>query len=401
MFMFHRILIITAIILTSFLNSCSQHLELILAESEDIKTGAQNLISSNLDLISEKKVGIVANQASIVHSLHLVDTLLALNIEIVKIFSPEHGFRGKAEAGAYIQDGMDTKTGLEVISLYGDHKKPTLEDLKGIDVMLFDLQDVGVRYYTYISTLSYVMEACGKYNIPIVVLDRPNPNGFYIDGPVLKPLYSSFVGLHPVPIVYGMTIGEYALMVKGEHWQDSTSNINLTVIPLKGYSHHMLVKLPVKPSPNLPNWESVYLYPSLCLFEGTSVSVGRGTDFPFQIYGHPDYYTGSYSFTPKSIRGVSENPKFKGIQCVGQNLNNYAKNFKDNPQKLNLLWLIHSYELLSKHGDFFNDYFEKLAGTDELQKQIESGLSEEEIRESWQLEINKFKEIRKKYLLYD
>lgn len=245
----------------------------------------------------------MANQASLVGRIHLVDTLLASGIRVVKIFSPEHGFRGNAEAGALIEDGKDTQTGLPVISLYGKHKKPTAEDMKDVDIVLFDLQDVGVRFYTYIATLTYVMERCSENNIPLIVLDRPNPNGFYVDGPVLEKEHSSFVGLHPVPVVYGMTIGEYARMTNGEKWLQDGGLCDLTVIEMKGYSHNMIVKLPVRPSPNLPVWESVYLYPSLAFFEGTVVSVGRGTDFPFRVYGHPDLKSGDFSFTPHRIPG--------------------------------------------------------------------------------------------------
>lgn len=371
----------------------------VLADYRQIVCGA-DLTGQYLPLIKSKKVGIVTNPSSLVGKTHLVDSLLTLNVNIINIFSPEHGFRGDAEAGEQIENGFDGKTGIRVISLYGNHKKPSAADLKNIDIMIFDLQDVGVRFYTYISTLTYVMEACAEQNIPLIVLDRPNPNGFYVDGPVLKPGFSSFVGLHPVPLVYGMTIGEYALMVNGEGWLTNGLHCNLKVIKLKGYTHNMIVKLPVKPSPNLPNWESVYLYPSLALFEGTIVSVGRGTDTPFQIYGHPDFLLHSFSFTPHSIRGVSNHPKYEGKTCYGQNLNGYARNYQENPLKINLSWLISTYKMLSPKYSFFNNYFEKLAGTDQLKKQIEAGMSEEKIRESWQVDLSIFRKVRAQYLLY-
>lgn len=378
----------------------AQQGELKLVSCSQVTSGAQRT-SEYLPLLKSKRVAVVANQASLIGKTHLVDSLHSLQVHLVKIFSPEHGFRGNAEAGALIEDGRDTKTGLPVISLYGNHKKPTTKDLESIDVVLFDLQDVGVRFYTYISTLGYVMEACAENNIPLIVLDRPNPNGFFVDGPVLEPGYSSFVGLHPVPVIYGMTIGEYARMVNGEKWFSDSLQCDLTVIELIGYDHNMIVKLPVRPSPNLPDWEAVYLYPSLAFFEGTVVSVGRGTDFPFQVYGHPDLKTGDFSFIPHSIPGVSEHPKFKGITCYGQNLTGYAQDYKKKPHRLNLSWLIGAYRELSADHRFFNDYFDKLAGTDRLREQIEKGISEDKIRASWQAGLKKFKKTRDKYLIYD
>ncbi len=378
----------------------AQQGKLKLVSYSKVTSGAQRT-GQYLPLLKSKRVAVVANQASLIGKIHLVDSLLSLQVHIVKIFSPEHGFRGNAEAGALIEDGRDTKTGLPVISLYGNHKKPTAKDLEDIDVVLFDLQDVGVRFYTYISTLAYVMAGCAENNIPIIVLDRPNPNGFYVDGPVLEPGYSSFVGLHPVPVVYGMTIGEYARMVNGEKWISDSLQCDLTVIELIGYDHDIIVKLPVKPSPNLPNREAVYLYPSLAFFEGTIVSVGRGTDFPFQVYGHPDLKTGDFSFIPHGIPGVSEHPKFEGITCYGQNLTGYAQDYKRNPHRLNLSWLIGAYRELSADHRFFNDYFDKLAGTDRLREQIEKGMSEDEIRTSWQKGLEEFENTRQKYLIYE
>lgn len=360
--------------------------------------GAASRIDAYVPYLENKKIGIVANQSSVVNGKHLVDTLLSLNIKIVKIFTPEHGFRGNEDAGAKIDNSVDLKTSIPIISLYGKKKKPTSDDLKDIEIMLFDLQDVGVRFYTYISTLTYIMEACAENNIPIVVLDRPNPNGFYIDGPVLEPEQKSFVGLHPIPIVYGLTIGEYGLMVNGENWLSNHLKCSLTVIPMENYNRYSIDQLPVKPSPNLPNYESVYLYPSLCFFEGTILSVGRGTDFPFQVFGHPKLKL-DFSFIPKSKEGAGK-PKFENQKCYGIDLRDYAHNYKNNkPYQLNLSWLIDSYNLL-KGEDFFTNYFEKLAGTSRLRKQIESGMTEEQIRASWQEGLDGYKKIRVKYLLY-
>jgi len=379
--------------------SYGQERSLDIANYNEITNGADRT-SSYIKLLNDKNVAVVANHASMIKNLHLVDSLLSQGVNIITIFCPEHGFRGKADAGEKIQDGIDTKTGIPIVSLYGSHKKPTPKDLKGIDIVLFDLQDVGTRFYTYISTLTYVMEACAEQNVPIIVLDRPNPNGYFVDGPILDSANTSFVGLHPVPIVYGMTIGEYALMVEGEGWINKSGNLDLRIIRLEDYNHNMIVKLNIKPSPNLPNWQAVYLYPSLCLFEGTIMSVGRGTDTPFQLYGHPDFMIGSLAFTPESNEGAS-NPKYKGENCYGISLDGYAQNFSRNDRNINLSWLIGSYEIMNRQGKFFNNYFKKLAGTSDLQQQIENGISEEEIRKSWQPGLEKFKITRSKYLLYD
>lgn len=384
------------VIWTSLLTS--QNNELKLVEYDEIVNGASQL-DKYLPILSDSRVAVVANQSTLVENTHLVDTLLSHDINVTKIFCPEHGFRGVAEAGKIIPDSIDLKTKIPIISLYGSHKKPTSADLENIDMVLFDLQDVGTRFYTYISTLTYVMEACAENKIPIIVLDRPNPNGYFIDGPVLEKEHQSFVGLHSVPVVYGMTIGEYARMVAGECWINKASDIDLSVIPLADWDRNMIVKLKKKPSPNLPNWQSVYLYPSLCFFEGTVMSIGRGTDFPFQVYGHPEFMIGSFIFTPDSTLSASH-PKFKGVHCYGANLNGYAENFRNNNKRINLSWLIGSYEMMKNNDDFFSSYFETLAGTDELKKQIVAGLSEDEIRKSWQPKINKFKKVRAKYLLY-
>ncbi len=372
----------------------------VLTDFHSIVTGDEQT-SVYFPMLQGKKVAVVANQSAIIGKTHLVDTLLSSGIEVVKIFSPEHGFRGNKSAGAHIGNGRDAKTGLPIVSLYGKHRKPTVEDLKGVDVVLFDLQDVGTRFYTYISTLSLVMEACAENHVPIIVLDRPNPNGFYVDGPVLKPKYKSFVGMHPIPVVYGMTIGEYARMVNGEHWLKNGEICQLTVIPLKKYTHNLIVKLPVKPSPNLPNWKAVYLYPSLCFLEGTVVSVGRGTDKPFQIYGYPGM-KGNYTFTPRSIPGASLHPKWQGKTCTGKDLTAYAENYRHNPRHIELKWLLDAYHQLSAMNvhPFFRKSFDLLAGTDSLRWQIEKGYTEKQIRESWKKDLKKFEKIRKKYLLY-
>lgn len=348
-------------------------------------------------LLTDQNVGVVANQTSIVGQTHLVDTLVASGINVKRIFTPEHGFRGTADAGAKITNGKDEKTGIEIASLYGKTKKPTPEMLKDIDVMLFDLQDVGVRFYTYISTLTYVMEACAEKDIPVIVLDRPNPNGFYIDGPVLEAANASFVGMHPVPVVYGMTIGEYGKMVNGEGWMKDKVHCELTVVSIPGYDRNAIYELPVKPSPNLPNWESVYLYPSLCFFEGTIVSVGRGTDKPFQVFGHPDM-RGDYAFTPESKSGASK-PLLEGQRCKGMDLTEYAHGYKANANQLQLEWLIEAYQQL-KDKTFFTKYFNLLSGNNLLKQQIENGKSMESIRASWQSDLDKFKAIREKYLIY-
>ena len=360
-------------------------------------TSAAIQLNDYLSLIKEKRIGVVANQTSIVGEKHLVDTLLSLGLNVKKIYTPEHGFRGTADAGAKVNSGKDEKTGLPIVSLYGKNKKPTPEMLHGIDIILFDLQDVGVRFYTYISTMSYVMEASAENKIPVIVLDRPNPNGFYVDGPVLKDSNQSFVGLHQVPVVYGMTIGEYALMVNGEGWLKDGIRCDLTVVPMKNYDRNAIYELPVKPSPNLPNWESVYLYPTLCFFEGTIVSLGRGTATPFQIYGHPNM-RGSCTFTPQSTNGASK-PLLEGQRCRGENLVEFAHDYALNDKQLHLEWVIEAYQQLSDKG-FFNNYFRLLSGDNQLQRDIENDKSADEIRASWQKDIDSFKTMREKYLLY-
>lgn len=350
-----------------------------------------------LPLLEKKSVGIVTNHSGMINSVHLVDSLLNYGITIKKIFSPEHGFRGIADAGELIKNDIDTKTKLPIISLYDKVKKPSPEHLRDVEILVFDIQDVGVRYYTFISTLHYVMEAAAENSIPLIVLDRPNPNGFYIDGPVLDTTLRSFVGLHPIPVVYGMTIGEVALMINGERWIKSEKPCQLTIIPCLNYTHQSKYILPVPPSPNLPNMASVYLYPSLGFFEGTVISTGRGTPFPFQVYGHPLLKNHPFEFTPQPRPGAT-NPKFKGKKCYGEDLRNtlIAQGEVDG---ISLTFLIRAYNELGI-PNFFNNYFNYLAGNRLLQKQIEQRLDEEEIKAGWQADIEKFKIMRSKYLLY-
>lgn len=355
-------------------------------------TPASHRINSYIHFIKNKNVAIISNQTSVIQNTHLVDTLIQLNIKVKKVFAPEHGFRGEKDAGEIINDNFDKKTGLPIISLYGKNKKPTKFQLENIDVILFDVQDVGVRFYTYLSTLHYVMEAAAENNIPVIVLDRPNPNNHYIDGPVLKKEFSSFVGLHPVPIVYAMTIGEYAKMINGENW--IKKKCDLTVIKMKDYSREQEYQLPIKPSPNLPNTKSINLYPSLCLFEGTNVSVGRGTDIPFQQFGSP-FLKGNYNFIPKSKNG-SKNPKHKGLKCFGTNLQYLDIHLNS----INLNWLINCYNETTDKEKFFNSFFDKLAGTNQLRNDIISGKNESEIKKSWQKDLKSFLQIRQKYLIY-
>lgn len=345
-----------------------------------------------IPLLKKQNVAIVGNQSSLIQNTHLVDSLLSRKVNIVKVFSPEHGFRGTADAGSKIEDGIDEKTGLPIISLYGKNKKPTTKQLDEIDMILFDIQDVGVRFYTYVSTLHYVMEAAAENNIKVIVLDRPNPNGHYIDGPMRKIGFESFVGMHPIPIVHGMTIAEYAQMINGENL--ISENCNLEVIKMENYTHDMHYDLPVKPSPNLPNARSVNLYPSLCLFEGTTISIGRGTDYPFQHFGAP-YLQSSYSFTPKSGEG-SKYPKHENKTCYGFDLR-----FQDNYfTAINLDWIIYCYNNSDNKEKFFNNFFDKLAGTDKLRIQIIEGKNSKEIKASWQSDLVEFRKTREKYLLY-
>ncbi len=350
-------------------------------------------------MITQKNVAIVANQTSIVDGVHLVDTLLSLGVSVQKIFSPEHGFRGNNSAGALVDNEIDSITQLPIISLYGNHKKPTKKDMNGIDIVIFDIQDVGARFYTYISTLHYVMEACAEQNIPCLILDRPNPNGFYVAGPVLEPEFTSFVGMHPVPIVHGMTIGEYARMINAEGWLKNKVSCSLAIIPCEGYSHSQRYILPVAPSPNLPTMQSIYLYPTLCLFEGTAMSCGRGTDFPFEVIGAPAYNKRIFSFVPRSIPGASEHPRYEGETCYGIDFRSYHTD-SIGSQGLLLDILIEAYTHYSEKDAFFTPFFYKLSGTRNIRHALEQNLSQEEMRKIWQKDIERFCEKRKKYLLY-
>jgi uncharacterized protein YbbC (DUF1343 family) len=364
-----------------------------------IETGAEQT-EKYLPLLKNKKVAVVANHTTNINGSHLVDSLLSLGINITKIFSPEHGFRGKADAGEHVKNYTDSKTGLPVISLYGSSKKPKLEDLNGVDLVVFDLQDVGVRFYTYISTMHYVMEACAEKGVEMLILDRPNPNGYFIDGPVLDTAYSSFVGMHPVPIVHGMTIAEYAQMINEEGWLKEGLKCNLSFISCKNYTHDSLYQLPINPSPNLQNMLAVYLYPSLGFFEGTSFSAGRGTEFPFQVYGSPDYTNGDFSFTPVRIDGASKYPKHRDDLCYGVDLRNIDLKKLIKSQKLNLEWILDAYQNTSNKDDFFNAFFYNISGNKLLRKQIEQGKTEQQIRESWIPQLYDFKQVRKNYLIY-
>ena len=386
--------------------ACAQHKpseSSVPSASETVlRTGAERM-EQYLPQLAGKRVALCGNQTSVVGKTHLVDTLLSRKVNLVKLFCPEHGFRGQAEAGATIASGKDPLTGLPVVSLYGKNKKPTADQLQDVDILLFDLQDVGCRFYTYISTLHYVMEAAAENGVNVIVLDRPNPNGFYVDGPVLESQFKSFVGMHPVPVVYGMTIGEYAQMINGEKWLANGVLCDLKVVTLEGYTHETRYDLPVAPSPNLQTAEAIYLYPSLCFFEGANVSVGRGTDRPFEMYGVPGMHVGDYSFIPHAIPGVSENPPFKNQECRGYDLHDEAVEALHKPGRLSLTYLLTAYENSPDKATFFlkNNFFDKLAGTAILRQKIIAGATEDEIRASWQPALDNFKSLRANYLLYE
>ncbi len=363
-----------------------------------IVTGAERT-GEYISLIKGRSVAVVANQTTVVGDRHLVDTLISLGVEVKSIFAPEHGFREMADAGAHIAGGVDKATGIRVISLYGSHLKPTPDDLSGIEVVLFDIQDVGARFYTYISTMHYVMEACAEAGIEMIILDRPDPNGFYYDGPLVEPGNHSFVGMHPVPVVHGMTIGEYGTMINGESWLGKNLKCNLKVIEMEGWSHRSLYNLPIRPSPNLPNQNAIYLYPSICFFEGTTLSLGRGTAFPFQVYGSPLLPDKGFSFTPRSIPGALNPPLVNQI-CYGVDLTNATETGVVPASGIILKWLIDAYNDYPDKGKFFNSYFDRLAGGPGLRQMIISGKSEKEIKESWAEGLKEFGVIRQKYLLY-
>ena len=377
---------------------------LVEKENPDIReiyTGADYLLRDPAQMAG-KHLGLVVNQTSMVGGKHLVDTLLKLDIDILNIFAPEHGFRGQADAGEVVKDGVDVQTGLPIVSLYGSHKKPTSIDLEGIDLVIFDIQDVGARFYTYISTLHYVMEACAEAGIEVLVLDRPNPNGFVVDGPVLDVAYTSFVGKHPVPVLHGMTVGEYAQMINGEAWLSNGIQCELSIIPCVNYTHNDRYSLPVKPSPNLPDDRAIACYPSTCFFEGTVISEGRGTDYPFQVFGAPELDSAlcSFTFIPISMSGA-KHPKFDGKQCYGFSIVDVPNDFEEQTG-VNLNYLIHLYTLYPEPAAFFlaNGFFDKLAGGKELREAIINGQTAEEIKASWQDDLLAFKAKRKQYLLY-
>ena len=362
--------------------------------SQEIIQGAER-VDYYFNKLNDKKIAIIANNTSVIKTsngnTHIIDTLIARGLSVNKIFSPEHGFLGDKDDGEKFEDSFYKN--IEIISLYGGNRKLKDDDIEDIDIIIFDIQDVGVRFYTYLSTLHYAMESAARKNKKFIIMDRANPNSFYIDGPILDLKNSSFIGLHPVPIVYGMTIGEYGLMINGEGWLENNLKVDLEVIKLKNYNHKLKYEPPIRPSPNLPNIQSIYLYPSLAFLEKTEVSVGRGTTIQFQIYGHPDF-KGDFSFTPQPNFG-SQYPKLKGVLSYGEDLRNY-----ETSNMIELKWLINSFKQINDKNNFFRSDFDKLSGTSNLKKQIIEGLSESEIRDSWKEGLEKFKKIRKKYLLY-
>lgn len=362
---------------------------------------AAHSIPLYLGLLKDKRVGLVVNQTSMIGQVHLVDTLLKHQVNITKIFSPEHGFRGEADAGEKVATMRDPKTGILLVSLYGEKRKPGPEDLADLDVVVFDIQDIGVRFYTYIASLSLLMEACGENQKPLIILDRPSPNGYYVDGPVMKKGFTSFLGFFPVPVVYGLTIGEYAQMVNGERWNANGVQCDLRVIPCTHYDHSMTYNLPVKPSPNIPNLRATLLYPSTCFFEGTTCNEGRGTELPFIVFGHPKYSRGDYQYTPVSMPGA-KTPKLMNQLCYGHNLSNLSIEEIRSWKRINLKWLLAFYADLKDKDPFFlqNNFINKLAGNDQLMAQIKAGFTEEQIRASWQPDLDAYKKIRAKYLLY-
>ena len=382
--------------------SSSSIAALIAPQLAGIDVGAERM-SAYLPLLKGKRVALLVNQTSRVGAVHLVDTLQQLGLSITKIFAPEHGFRGDADAGAHIGNSVDKKTGITIISLYGKKQKPSAEDLADIDIVVYDIQDVGCRFYTFLSTLHYLLEACAENSKPLIVLDRPNPNGNYIDGPILEMKYKSFVGIAPIPVVHGLTLGEYAKMAIGEKWIVDAEKLSLTVITCKHYTHAMSYRLPVPPSPNLRKTRAILLYPSLCFFEGTTVSVGRGTDFPFQVIGSPYTLIDSpFTFTPMSVTGATD-PPYRGLLCKGYDLRHYRRDLHTEMKGINLHYLIQLYQHCTDTAHFFSnpEFFDKLAGTDALRHAIIAGQSAEAIRKSWKPALDTYKAMRKKYLLYE
>jgi uncharacterized protein YbbC (DUF1343 family) len=373
--------------------------ELVIVSDKEVQTGASQM-DLYLPEFKGKRIAVVANHSSLIGKTHLVDTLLSKGLKINCVFAPEHGFRGDADAGEHVASGKDAKTGIPLVSLYGKQKKPLPEHLQDVDLVVFDIQDVGVRFYTYISTMTYVMEACAEQKIPFYVLDRPNPNGHYVDGPVLDTAFRSFLGMHPVPLVHGMTVGEYAQMVNGEGWLKGKVKSTLKVIPCKGWKHRFYYQITTAPSPNLTTMNAIYLYPSLGLFEGTTVSVGRGTANPFEKIGFPGCSEGKYHFTPQPVRG-SKHPMYEGKECTGFDLNGFGENFIRDSRKVYLFWLLNMYKAAKDKNVFFTKSFDQHAGTDKLRKAIIAGKTEQEISDSWKNDLIKFNQIRKKYLIYE
>ncbi|GAA5039611.1 hypothetical protein GCM10011506_39050 [Marivirga lumbricoides] len=386
-----KVMMIFCLIFTISFYSCTAQVQ---NDTNEILPGAYQ-IDKYLHLLEGKRVGLIVNQTSVINATHLVDTLKSLSVDIKTVFAPEHGFRGEADAGATVKSGYDAKTQLPIISLYGSNKKPQPQQLENLDILIFDIQDVGTRFYTYISTMHYVMEACAEQNKELLILDRPNPNGMYVDGPVLKMDNQSFVGMHPIPVLHGLTVGELAKMINGEGWLNNRLKCNVAIIPVENYSHDMTYSLPVKPSPNLPNDLSIELYPSLCLFEGTVISVGRGTESPFQQIGHPDLKEYKHSFTPVSMPGSSVHPPFENKKCYG-----IIFKEKDVEGGFSLKYLIEFYNEFEEKKAFFNNFFVKLAGTKELQQQIEAGFNEEDIRMGWKADLESYHKMRESYLIY-
>ena len=397
----NKLIVLTSCVILFLCCSSSQEAGQTMATSDSKLILGAERTEVYLPLLKDKKVALMVNQTSTIGTTHLVDSLISLGLDIVTVFAPEHGFRGEYSDGATVQGGIDEQTGVKITSLYGKNKRMKPEMLQGIDVMLFDIQDVGVRFYTFISSMHYAMQACAKAGKKFIVLDRPNPNGFYVDGPVLKIEHQSFIGVHPIPIVHGLTVGELAQMINGESWLGDDLQCDLSVVSCLNYNHKLLYQLPIRPSPNLPNMNAVYLYPFLGLFEGTNVSVGRGTDRPFQLLGRPGFKGVEY-FTPRSIPGVSDKPKHMGVLCGGIVITDALDSslFKNPQLNLSYLLLFSESNEVEKDGDFFRSYINKLAGNEEFKSQVLQGKTEEEIRASWSLELEQYKELRKLYLLY-
>jgi uncharacterized protein YbbC (DUF1343 family) len=393
-------LFLLLILLGSFVcNSQTNSILSIDIEDTNIQVGAART-QEYFPLLKGKNIALCVNHTAMIGNTHLLDTLISAGIHVVKIFAPEHGFSGEAEAGKAISNSVDTKTKVPVVSIYGQNKKPSKEQLRGIDVIVFDIQDVGARFFTYISTLHYIMEAAAENNVKVMVLDRPNPNGYWVDGTVLDTAYRSFVGMHPVPIVHGMTIGEYAKMINGEGWLAEKKQCNLTIILVLGYTHFQRYQLPKPPSPNLSSMAAIYLYPTLCLFEGTCMSLGRGTDKPFCIFGHPDFPIGNFYFTPRSIPNVAEKPPHLGEKCRGFDITDYSLTILKNNNLIDIDLIIEAYQNFPNKSQFFTAFFDKLAGNKSLREQIIAGKTSAEIRKSWKKDLDTFKKNRKKYLLY-